>query len=263
MDLGIKEKVALITGASAGLGFAAAVNLAKENVKLAINSRSEANLENAARRIFEETGNKPAVVAGDISIDGVAEDLVKKVLEEYGSVDILIGNAGGPPAGPFESHSKETWRKSADLTLFSSINLSRAVIPGMVKKKWGRIIFITSIAVKQPIDGLIISNTLRAGLTGYAKSISNEYAQYGLTINTVCPGYTRTERLQELAEAKSEMLGKPIDEIYADWVNVTPAGRIGNPDELAALITFLVSDKAAFITGESISVDGGAYKGLL
>ena len=263
MDLGIKGKVALVTGASAGLGFAAAMALADEGVKLAINSRSEENLKKAADEIKNRTGVAPAIYPGDLGIAGKAEEIVNKVSAEIGAVEILVANAGGPPAGPFMNHSKEIWQKAADLTLFSSMNLARAVIPGMIENKWGRIVFITSIAVKQPVDGLIISNTLRAGLTGFAKTISNEYAKSGLTINTVCPGYTKTERLQELANVKSQALGNSPADIYNDWIATTPAGRLGDPNELAALIAFLSSEKAAFITGSSIAVDGGSYKGLL
>ncbi len=263
MDLGIKDKVALVTGASAGLGFAAAMALSDEGVRVAINSRSEENLKKAAEQIQKKTGYNPSFYPGDLSITGKAEEIVDKVSQELGSIDILVANAGGPPAGPFKSHSKETWQESVDLTLFSSINLSRAVIPNMVEKKWGRIIFITSIAVKQPSDGLIISNTLRAGLTGFAKTISNEYAKFGLTINTVCPGYTKTERLRQLADVKSKMFGNTPEDIYNEWISSTPAGRLGRPEELAALIAFLSSEKAAYITGTSILVDGGNYKGLL
>ncbi|MCP4706046.1 MAG: SDR family oxidoreductase [candidate division Zixibacteria bacterium] len=263
MDLGIKNKVALVTGASAGLGLAAAIALADEGAKVAINSRSEDNLKKAAEQIQEITGYIPSIFPGDLAIDGKAEEIVDKVSAEMGTVEILVANAGGPPAGPFMNHSKEVWQKSADVTLFASMNLTRAVIPAMVKKKWGRVVFITSIAVKQPVDGLIISNTLRAGLTGFAKTISNEYAQFGLTINTVCPGFTKTERLHELAKVKSEALGNTPEDIYDSWVSITPAGRLGEPEELAGLIAFLSSKKAAFITGSSIAVEGGSYKGLL
>jgi 3-oxoacyl-[acyl-carrier protein] reductase len=149
------------------------------------------------------------------------------------------------------------------LTLFSAINLTRATVPGMIKQRWGRIIFITSVAVKQPIDNLIISNTLRAGVTGLAKSLSNELASAGITVNNVCPGYTDTERLKSLAADESLSTGKPMQEIYAKWTERIPIGRVGHPEELAALITFLASEKASFITGVSIPVDGGYYKGLL
>ncbi len=263
MDLKIKNKTALVTGASAGLGFAAAMALADEGVKVAINSRSGENLQKACEKIEKQTGIKPLVVAGDISEADVAENIVKQSADRLGPIDILVSNCGGPPAGLFMQHDKESWKKSADLTLFSAINLSRAVLPGMIEKKWGRIIFITSVAVKQPIDNLIISNCLRAGVTGFAKSISNEYAASGITVNTVCPGYTETERLKNLAQHQSKASGISIDEVYAGWTGSVPAARLGQPEELAALITFLASEKASFITGTSIPVDGGYAKGLL
>ncbi len=263
MDLKIKNRAALITGASAGLGFAAAMALADEGVKVAINSRSGENLQKASEKIEMKTGIKPLAVIGDISEAGVAEKIVKQSADRLGSIDILVSNCGGPPAGLFMQHDKESWQKSADLTLFSAINLSRAVLPGMIEKKWGRIIFITSVAVKQPIDNLIISNCLRAGVTGFAKSISNEYAASGITVNTVCPGYTETERLKDLAQHQSEASGISIDEAYAGWTRNVPAARLGRPEELAALITFLASEKASYITGTSIPVDGGYAKGLL
>lgn len=263
MDLGIKGKVGLVTGASAGLGFEAALALATEGVKVAINSRSDERLAKAARKIKDSTGYLPTSFSGDLAAKGAAEKLVEDVKQKMGPIEILVSNAGGPPGGPFANHSKETWRESADLTLFSAINLAREVIPDMVEKKWGRIVFITSIAVKQPVDGLIISNTLRAGLTGFAKTISNEYAKFGITINTVCPGYTRTDRLNELAETKSKSMGISQDDIFQGWIDSIPAGRLGQPNELAALIAFLSSEKAAYITGTAITVDGGCHKGLI
>jgi 3-oxoacyl-[acyl-carrier protein] reductase len=263
VDLGITGKTALITGASAGLGYAAALTLAGEWVKIAINSRSMENLKKASKSIQSATGQEPFVVAGDLGHEGTVDNIIREVELKLGSIDILVSNAGGPPAGPFDSHDKETWRTAADLTLHSAIDLSRAVLPDMVKNGWGRIIFITSIAVKQPADSLIISNTLRAGLTGFAKSISNEYGKAGVTVNTVCPGYTKTERLEYLADslAKAEAISK--DQVYERWIESVPAGRLGKPEELAGLITFLASEKASYITGLSILVDGGAYKGLL
>ncbi len=263
MDLELKGKVALVTGASAGLGYAVALSLAKEGAKVALNSRSMANLKTAAQKIHDDSGCQPMVVEGDLAVEGMAEKVVKEVASKLGKIDILVVNAGGPPPGPFLSFSPEMWKKSADLTLFSAISLSRAVIPDMVKSIWGRIIFITSIAVKQPLDNLIISNALRAGVTGFAKSISNEFAASGITVNTVCPGYTDTERLKNLAQNLASSTGQSIDAIYKSWAEKTPVGRVGKPDELAALVTFLASAKAAFITGASIPVDGGLYKGLL
>jgi 3-oxoacyl-[acyl-carrier protein] reductase len=263
MELGIKGKTALVTGASAGLGFAAAMSLAEEGVRVAINSRSIENLEGAAKKIKRKTGDYPVIIEGDLTVEGTAEEIVARTVEKLGAVDILVSNAGGPPAGKFLEHAKEAWRASANLTLYSAIDLAREVIPNMIEKKWGRIIFITSVAVKQPVENLIISNALRAGVTGFAKSISNELASYGITVNSVCPGYTETERLKELARYQSETTGRSVDEIYGDWKINIPAGRLGTPGELASLIAFLASDRASYITGTSISVDGGLAKGLL
>lgn len=263
MELGFDGKVALVTGASAGLGFAAALVLAAEGAKVAINSRSIENLERAAKRIKEKTGYNPLTVDGDLAEEAVAEKIVEKTVSRLGPVDILVSNAGGPPAGKFLQHSKQTWNESVNLTLNSAINLTRAVIPGMVERKWGRIIYITSVAVRQPIDNLIISNTLRAGVTGFAKTMSNETASSGITVNTVCPGFTDTERLKELARANAESSGTSIEDIYAGWTEKIPAGRIGKPEELAHLIAFLASERAAYITGSAIAVDGGYFKGLL
>jgi 3-oxoacyl-[acyl-carrier protein] reductase len=263
MDLGIKNKIALVTGASAGLGFAAAQTLAEEGARVVINSRSEENLKKAAERINEASGYMPPIFIGDLAEDGVAEKLIADIKKQIGPIDILVSNVGGPPAGEFMEHDKDVWRRSTDLILNSAINLTRGVLSDMKKNKWGRIIYITSIAVRQPVDGLIISNALRAGLTGFAKTISNEFAGYGITINTVCPGYTKTERLTYLARAISESSGKSVAEVYEGWTENIPAGRLGQPEELAALISFLASDKAAYISGSAIAVDGGCYKGLL
>jgi len=263
MDLGIKDKGALVTGASSGLGFAAAAALAGEGARVAINSRSMENLQKAAQKIKAMTGSMPVMVEGDISQSGSAEKIAAGAISELGAVDILISNAGGPPAGKFAEVDKEAWRNAADLTLHSAIDLTRAVAMGMIERKWGRVIYITSVAVKQPIDNLLISNTLRAGVTGFAKSISNDLAKHGITVNTVCPGYTETERLIHLAEVESAASGKSIKEIYAGWASSVPAGRLGKPEELAAMIAFLASEKAAYVNGATIPVDGGYIKGLL
>ena len=263
MDLGLKDKCALVTGASGGLGLATALALAEEGAMVAINSRSIDNLKKAAEKIKATTGHAAAIIDGDIAAEGVAEEIARKAARLLGKIDILISNAGGPPAGKFLELDKEDWMKAADLTLHSAINLTRAVVPGMIERKWGRIVYITSLAVKQPIDNLLISNTLRAGLTGFAKSISNDLAKHGLTINTVAPGYTETERLVHLAEVESKASGKSVQDIYAGWTANVPAGRLGKPEELAALIAFLTSEKAAYINGTTIQIDGGYIKGLL
>lgn len=263
MELGLKDRVALVTGASSGLGFAAAVALASEGARVIINSRSQDNLEGAADRIEKQAGLRPQIIAGDLSISGECEKVVEKARSFYNTVDILVANAGGPPSGSFMTLTKEHWAESTRLTLFSAIDLARAVVPSMMQNGRGRLIFITSLSVKQPAPGLIISNSLRAGVTGFAKTISNELAAYGITVNTVCPGYTNTERLGYLAEKQAKDKGVKPEDIFKGWIDNIPAGRLGDPSELAALICFLASDKAAYITGTAIPVDGGYIKGLL
>ncbi|MEW6051376.1 MAG: SDR family oxidoreductase [Candidatus Zixiibacteriota bacterium] len=259
MDLGIRGKKALVTGASSGLGAAAAMALAAEGVDVTINSRSKQRLEATAAKIHTATDRTVRCLVGDIS---VASDL-KSLVQQCGPVDILVSNAGGPPQGLFEDHPPETWLKAAELTLYSAINLTRALLPSMVQKRWGRLIYITSVAVLQPVDDLILSNTFRAGVTGFCKSISNTYAKHGITANCVCPGYTATERLSELAENRAAKSGKSAKEILDGLGQGVPAGRLGKPEELAAMIAFLSSEQAAYITGCSIPVDGGAHKFLI
>jgi len=263
MDLGLQGKTALVTGASSGLGYATALALAREGATLAINSRSQENLSAAAQKIEADTGHRPVTVVGDLGVCGTAGVVAKAVADRLGRVDILVSNAGGPPAGPFMQHDQDTWRQAAELTLHAAIDLARAVLPTMQANKWGRIVFITSMAVKQPADNLIISNTLRAGLTGFAKTISNEFAGDGITVNTVCPGYTNTERLGYLARNLSEQSGRSVDDIFQGWKDSIPCRRLGEPGELGDLICFLASERAAYITGAAVPIDGGHIKGLL
>ena len=259
MELGLKGKKALVTGASSGLGKAAAATLVAEGALVTINSRDRNRLEKAAGEIESVTGVAPAIAVGDIS---KTEDVIS-VVKATGQVDILVSNTGGPPPGPFLEHDEQQWRNSAELILYSAINLTRLVIEGMKERQWGRLIYMTSVAVLQPIDDLILSNTFRAGLTAFCKTISNTYAKYGITANTVCPGYTATERLWELAEKRAQQSGKTPQQVMEDFGKATPMGRVGKPEELAALIAFLAGDKAAYITGVSIPVDGGLVKALV
>ena len=259
MDLGLKGKRALVTGASAGLGKAAAMALADEGAIVTINSRDRDRLELAANEIDRHAGQKPTLAVGDLSVPGD----VNKIIEIAGHVDILVSNTGGPPPGDFLDHSPEEWDRAGELLLHSAINLTRAVIESMKEQHWGRLIYSTSVAVLQPIDNLILSNAFRAGLTGFCKTISNTYAKYGITANTVCPGYTATERLQNLAGKIAEDTGKTSEAVLQGFGDAAPAGRVGKPEELAALIVFLASDKAAYITGTSIPVDGGLNKSLI
>jgi 3-oxoacyl-[acyl-carrier protein] reductase len=189
--------------------------------------------------------------------------VLQKAFDIFQRVDILVTNAGGPPAGPFESHSAESWESAYRLTLASVLNLCRGVLPGMRERRWGRILNVTSIAAKQPVDNLILSNSLRAAVTGFARTLANEIAPFGITVNNILPGYTRTERVEELAAATAKATGASAESIRGKWESQIPMGRLGEPREFAALAAFLASDRASYITGQSIAVDGGWIRALL
>jgi 3-oxoacyl-[acyl-carrier protein] reductase len=264
MDLGLKGRRALVGGGSRGLGRAVADELAREGADVAITARNAEALEQARAEIEAETGRRVAAVATDLAAPGAAAQLAADAKAALGgSIDILVTNQGGPPPGPFESHPPEHWSRAYSLLLESVVEQVRGVLPDMKKAGWGRIITITSIAVKQPNDGLILSNSLRAGVTGLAKSLANELAPYGITVNNVMPGYTRTERLVDLAGDIAQRRGTTVAEAYAEWERQIPMGRLGVPRELAALVAFLASDRATYITGCSIPVDGGWIRSLL
>lgn len=263
MNLGIQGKVAVVAGSSQGLGRAIADALASEGVRLVINSRSADKLDAVKAEIAEATGAEVEAVAADLTPQEGAATLIRQAEDAFGQVDILITNTGGPPAGMFEDHSADVWSQAIAQNFESVVNLVRAALPGMKKRRWGRIVNVTSISVKQPVEGLILSNSIRAGITGFAKTISNEVAPFNVTVNNVLPGYTRTERLIHLAEAVSERDGKTIDEVYDGWASEIPLGRLAEPPELGAVAAFLCSEQASYVTGQSVAVDGGWIKGLL
>lgn len=263
MNLGLEGRAAVVAGSSQGLGRAIADALAAEGADLVINSRSAEKLEVVKKEIVEATGTRVEAVACDLTEPTGATDLIAAAHEAFGQVDILITNTGGPPAGMFEDHSPEVWRQAIAQNFESVVNLVRAALPGMKGRRWGRIVNVTSISVKQPVAGLILSNSIRAGVTGFAKTISNEAAPYNVTVNNVLPGYTRTERLIHLVEAVSERESKTEDEVYEGWAAEIPMGRLAEPPEVAAIAAFLCSEQASYITGQSIAVDGGWIKGLI
>jgi 3-oxoacyl-[acyl-carrier protein] reductase len=262
MDLGIKDRVALVAAASKGIGFAAARELAREGAWVFICSRDQARASEAAQKIHDETGARVAGVGADVTDDQATERFVNLARERAGRIDILVTNAGGPPASSFAQAQLKTFRQAFELNALSAIRLAKLVLPGMQAQKWGRIVNITSVSVKQPIDGLLFSNTVRAALTGWAKTVSNEVAPDNVTVNNVAPGYTLTERQDEVAEARALALGKPKEEIIAAWATQGPMGRIGKPEEIAAAVAFLASERASYITGVTLQVDGGWVKSL-
>jgi 3-oxoacyl-[acyl-carrier protein] reductase len=263
MDLGIKGRVALIGGSSRGLGFAVARELAAEGCAVVLCARDGDAVEHARKELVNEFGSDVLGVAADLSQQDDVERVVRAALDRFGRIDILVTNTGGPPAGPFEDHAPDVWEQTVAQNLYSVLNLARAVLPGMKGRQWGRIINITSIAVKQPVDGLILSNSVRAAVTGFARTLANEVAPFNVTVNNVMPGYTRTERLVQLAGHNAKQRGTDVDEAYAQWEREIPMARLGEPDELAALVAFLASARASYITGTSIPVDGGWIRSLL
>jgi 3-oxoacyl-[acyl-carrier protein] reductase len=263
MDLGLKDKVALVAASSQGLGRAVAEELAAEGASLVLCAREPKTLAQVAATIADRSGSHVLAVPADVT---VAEDIKRVVdagIERFGRIDILVTNAGGPPAGSFAQITREQWEEALRLTLFSAIEFARQVLPGMKERHWGRILNITSIAVKQPVENLMLSNSLRAGLTGFARTLANEVAAEGITVNNIMPGYTRTERLDELANVMAEKHGISPAEFRKQWEKEIPMGRLGEPREFAALAAFLVSERASYITGTSVQVDGGWIRSLL
>lgn len=263
MDFGLTGKTALVAASSRGLGRAVAEELASEGCRLVICSRSVDAIEAAADTVRARTGTDVVAVPADLTDPSSVDRVVRTALDRFGRIDVLVTNTGGPPAGPFEAHSPAAWTHAVKQNLDSVLNLTRAVLPGMKKRGWGRIVNVTSIAVKQPVDGLILSNSVRAAVTGFAKTLANEVASFGVTVNNVMPGYTRTERLDELAARLSESTGISVADAFAGWEASTPMGRIGEPREFAAVVAFLCSERASYVTGVSVQVDGGAIKSLL
>jgi 3-oxoacyl-[acyl-carrier protein] reductase len=263
MDLGIANKVALVAASSKGLGRAVAAELGREGAHLILCARGESALNDAKESIERETGASVLAISGDLSEEGYTAKLVQAGIKQFGQIDILVTNAGGPPAGPFEQHDLDTWDAAIRLNLRSALALTQGVLPGMKERHWGRILNITSIAVKQPVDNLILSNSVRAAVTGFARTLANEVAAFGVTVNNLLPGYTRTQRVEELAEAMGQQQGKSPAEIVAAWESQIPMGRLGSPEEFAAMAAFLVSERASYITGTSIQVDGGWIRSLL
>jgi 3-oxoacyl-[acyl-carrier protein] reductase len=228
-----------------------------------VNGRSTEAVERVREEIASASGSRVAGIACDLTAPDGARTLIDGAIAAFGRVDVLVTNTGGPPAGMFEDHSAAVWSQVIAQNLESVLNLVREALPGMKERRWGRIVNVTSITVKQPVEGLILSNTVRAGVTGFAKTISNEAAPFNVTVNNVLPGYTRTERLVHLAEAVAEREATTIDEAYAGWEAEIPMGRLAEPAELAAAAVFLCSEQASYITGQSLAVDGGWIKGLI
>jgi len=262
MKLGLDGRVALVAASSRGLGRAVAAELAAEGAAVIMCARGADALRQAADEIAR-TGARVFALPGDLSQPDEVQRIVHAGVAEFGPIDVLVTNTGGPPAGPFESHDREAWHAAVRQNLYSVIELIGAVLPGMKERRWGRIINVTSIAVKQPVDNLILSNSVRAAVTGLARTLANEVAAFGVTVNNVMPGYTRTQRVEELAGNIATARGITREAARAEWERQIPMGRLGEPEEFAALVAFLASERASYITGTSIPVDGGWIRGLV
>ena len=263
MDLGLKGKAAFVAAASKGLGRAIAEELAAEGVDLFLCARGEDALMKTCDEIARSSGVRVEAMTVDVSREADTRAAVRAAIARFGKVDILVTNAGGPPSGKFESLSPKAWKDAVDLTLMSVVNLTTEVVPGMKERRWGRIINVTSIAVKQPVEGLMLSNSLRSAVTGFAKTLANEVATFGITVNNILPGYTRTERVEQLSDAAAKREGITREAATARWESEIPMRRLGEPREFAALAAFLASERASYITGTSIPVDGGWIRSLL
>ena len=263
MDLGLKGKVALVAGGSQGLGLAVALDFAREGAKVAICALDDPHLPAAAEAIRKAGSGEVFSIPADVSDLEQAKNFVRKSVARFGTVDILVNNAGGPPSMSFLEIDDELWLRGCRLNLLSTIVMTREAVPIMKEKRWGRIINMTSIAVKQPIDGLILSNTVRSGVIGFAKSLSNELASFNITVNSVCPGYTMTDRVRNLSKVLAEKQGTTPEAVVEKWASEIPMKRIGTPEEFASLVVYLASQQAGYITGAAIQIDGGWYKGIM
>ena len=260
MDLSIKGKNAIVCASSQGLGKSAAVDLAKEGVNLAICSRNKDKINLVKEEIEQIADVKVVAIEADLSSEKDINDLFQEAKKGLKTIDILINNNGGPPPSTFEELTDEDWQRTFNSTMMSAIRLSKLVLPDMKKNKWGRIINISSVSVKTPVNGLFLSNSIRMGVLGWAKALSDEVAPHGITVNSVCPGTTKTERIEQILNAQSESSGKDKSEIEEAMANSIPMLRIGEATDLSALITFLASEKASYMTGLAVQVDGGSAR---
>uniref|UniRef100_A0A831TC82 SDR family oxidoreductase n=2 Tax=Thermorudis TaxID=1649508 RepID=A0A831TC82_9BACT len=262
MDLGLQGKVALVAAASKGLGYAVARGFAREGARVSIFSRDAGRIEEAAERLRQETGAEVLAQVADARDSAQVQRVVDETVRRFGRLDILVTNAGGPPGGGFEDFDEQAYLDAIQLNLMSTIRLCRAAVP-YLKQQGGSIVTITSISVKQPISGLILSNTARLGVVGFAKTLADELAPYNIRVNNVGPGSTRTDRIVDLARQRAERQGITLEEALKDSASGIPLGRLGEPEEFANVVVFLASPAASYVTGQTILVDGGLYRGSL
>jgi 3-oxoacyl-[acyl-carrier protein] reductase len=262
MNLGLKDRVAVVAASSQGIGRATAEAFAAEGCRVAMCARNQQTLQAAAEKIRKQHGVEVFAEAFDVTDAASVSRFVKTVVDKFGGVDICVTNAGGPPAKGFLDATLEEWQRALELNFLSSVYFAREVIPHMQRQRWGRIITLTSITTKQPVADLVLSNAVRAAVVGLVKSLANEFGKDGILVNNVGPGFTATDRLKELAAVRSSGSGKSQQEIFDGWAADTPLQRLGEPREVAETIVWLASERASYVTGQTILVDGGMYKGL-
>src|SRR6266478_5471502 len=262
MDMGLKGKVAIVAASSQGIGRATAEAFAAEGCKVAMCARNEQALQAAAEKIRKQYSGEVFCHPLDVTDAHAVCGFVEAVVVKFGAADICVTNAGGPPAKGFLAASTDDWRKAVDANFMSTVYFAREVIPHMQRKRWGRIVTITSITTKQPVADLVYSNAVRAAVVGLVKSLANEFGKDGILVNNVGPGFTATDRLKELAKTRASASGKSEQEIFDGWAADAPLKRLGDPREIAEAIVWLASERASYITGQTVLVDGGMYKGL-
>src|ERR1700689_4909377 len=262
MNLGLKDRVALVAASSQGIGRATAEAFAAEGCRVAMCARNQQTLQTAAEQIRKQYNAEVFAQAFDVTDAAAVSQFVAAVTEKFGGVDICVTTAGGPPAKGFLAASLEEWQRALELNFLSTVYFAREVIPHMQRKRWGRIVTITSITTKQPVADLVLSNAVRAAVVGLVKSLANEFGKDGILVNNVGPGFTATDRLKELAKARASSSKKSEREIFDAWAADAPLQRLGDPREVAETVVWLASERASYITGQTVLVDGGMYKGL-
>ena len=262
MHTGLKGRVALVTGASQGMGLSAAEMLSAEGALVAVCARHKETIESAAESIGKKTGATLMAAAVDVTDSVAVRQFVKTIINKHGRLDICVANAGGPPAKNFLGTTTEDWQRAFETNFLSVVHLAREVVPIMQKNRWGRFITITSTSVRQPVPDLILSNAIRPSVVGLIKSLAGEFGRDGITFNNVAPGYIATQRLRALAGSRATAAGIAEQEIYDRWVQDVPLRRLGEPGEIADAIAWLASERASYVTGQTILVDGGIYKGI-
>ena len=262
MELSLKNKVAVVTGASKGMGKAIALALSQEGCRVCLVARTKTTLDDTADEIQAQTRSDVLAIPGDVSDPSLIETVIKKTAERWGEIDILVNNAGGPPPGSFLDHDENVWVKTLDQNFLSVVRFSRAVVPQMKKKKWGRIINLTSTIAKEPTPFMVLSASARAAVSAFTKAISTELAPLNITVNTICPGAVQTERSENLMKLAAQKENQPVDEILKSSVALIPLQRSASPAEIADVVLFLASEKASYLTGVSLMVDGGLTKSM-